>query len=97
MIYGYPRHTDDEETSYELREVSFAMPPDMLRRMAKFILKAADDVEADDHLQAGWHFHARDTIPDWWQKSGGHDVVICAPLTVPRLLTWSELPGVSDE
>ncbi len=77
MIYGYSEKIIEEE--YELlqmREVTFAMAPDQLRLVAKFLLKIADDIQSGVPFL---HRHIEEVVPEWRLSVPQVDIVAMVP------------------
>lgn len=74
-IYGYQRDVVDPEFGLlELREVSFDLSPDGLRRVADFLRYHADRMEAGDWRSSHGHI---DTYDDRWRHDHpGLDLVV---------------------
>ncbi|MDG3007413.1 Imm32 family immunity protein [Paludisphaera mucosa] len=73
--YGYQRAVVDAEYGLlELREVSFDLSPDGLRRLATFLRECADRAEAGD-LRSG-HVHIEEFDRAWRRVSPDLDVVV---------------------
>jgi hypothetical protein len=62
MIYGYESQQLNEYGLKQMREISVKVSPDMLRKLAAFLLKTADEAECanSDH----WHRHVPEPIRD---------------------------------
>ncbi len=67
---GYGQRRDDDESPVtELEEMTLVGTPDDIRRVAKFLGWAADEMDREG-TRFG-HRHLR----DWWREwNGGHDV-----------------------
>jgi len=70
MIYGYDSRTINEYGLKQLKEISIAVSPDVLRALAEFLSHAADELEQAE--SGSWHRH----VPSALQKGIGCDVVI---------------------
>jgi hypothetical protein len=71
MVYGYNARAINEFGLKELREVTFATSPEVLRALADSLKEAAEELEGANSIQ--WHRH----IPTSLSKLLGCDVVIC--------------------
>jgi hypothetical protein len=73
--YGYHRAVVDTEYGLlELREVSFSLSPDELRRVANFLRHCADSIDAGDWRSDHAHLVAQDH--EWRQDHPGLDFVV---------------------
>ena len=73
--YGYQRAVVDPEYGLlELREVSFDLSPDGLRRLAAFLLDCAHRAEAGD-LRSD-HVHIEEFDRAWKRESPDLDVIV---------------------
>jgi hypothetical protein len=73
--YGYQRTVVDPEYGLlELREVSFDLSPDGLRRLAAFLRDCADRAEAGD-LRSD-HMHIEEFDRAWKPESPDLDVIV---------------------
>lgn len=73
--YGYQRTVVDPEYGLlELREVSFDLGPDALRRLAAFLRDCADRAEAGG-LRSD-HVHIEEFDREWKRASPDLDVIV---------------------
>ncbi|WP_165253748.1 Imm32 family immunity protein [Paludisphaera soli] len=73
--YGYQKTVVDPEYGLlELREVSFDLSPDGLRRLAAFLRDCADRAEAGD-LRSD-HVHIEEFDRAWKRESPDLDVIV---------------------
>ncbi|MCA8910206.1 MAG: hypothetical protein KDB82_00755 [Planctomycetes bacterium] len=89
MIYGYSKQVLSDVGLLEMSEVSFELPPKVLRELARFLVEAADELESGERLSFGWHRHASAAISDWPQ---GDDVVVLIPQDAPNRMGRDEMP-----
>lgn len=75
--FGYPSHGPlNEEGLVELTEVSFQENAQTIRRIAKFLMKQADEMEA---LASKFeHAHAQDKDRPWPEEWA--DIIVVAPV-----------------
>ena len=74
-ISGYPTQPLGEQGEYELREVSFALPPPALRDIARFLVSVAGEMDKGPQGMY-WHRHIYQYVKDWRGKFPDIDVVV---------------------
>ncbi len=73
-IYGY-RTTDGDATQPALlSEVTFQFCPEDLRRVARFLLERADEIDAGKFVDGGRHL--RDIDPGWQTEHHYADIIV---------------------
>ncbi|GLX80545.1 hypothetical protein tinsulaeT_38850 [Thalassotalea insulae] len=71
-IYGYEKTEDDDPVCIELSEITLSTSPVVLRNIANFLNKAADDIEQLPDFE---HVHLQDDSSVWTDDMP--DIVIC--------------------
>jgi hypothetical protein len=74
--YGYSRQVVNEFGPMELREVTFSLSADELRRVAKFLSVCADRIENGDFKSS--HLHI-DHVDREWPRTGQADIIVLRP------------------
>jgi len=82
MLYGYASRKVNEYGLLELREVTFAAPPEVLREIAAFLEHAATRLEAEKHSPM-FHVHIGSVVPGWTARFQGKDVIVMRPPDPP--------------
>jgi hypothetical protein len=77
MIYGHGTKTGEEFDLLEMKDVSLVAPPDVLREIAFFLNKMAEEIEAGDF--ANTHRHIGNTIANWNGRFPDKDIIVCHP------------------
>ena len=75
MIFGYADRTVNEFGLMALREVTFAVTPEALRLMARFLEQAAGMLE-EGNRGSSEHYHIGTFHPEWSGLCPGDDVII---------------------
>jgi hypothetical protein len=65
----------------ELREISFDLPPEDLRRVARFLEHYAGEIES--RAWRGGHVHIGSFDPSWRADQSGADVIVLNPNPEP--------------
>jgi len=74
MIYGYSEKVVNEEYGLlQMREVSFAMNPSQLRLVAKFLVRAAEQMESG---QGFLHRHIEELVPEWRTTTPQTEIIV---------------------
>ena len=74
VIYGYSEKIVNEEYGLLLmREVSFALNPVQLRLVAKFLIRAAEQLESG---QTFLHRHIEELVPEWRATKPEADLIV---------------------
>ncbi len=74
--FGYPSGAPlNEEGLVELTEVSFQTNAQTIRRVARFLMKQADEMDAS--CSNFGHAHAQDSDPPWPEQ--WPDIIVVAP------------------
>jgi Uma2 family endonuclease len=85
MIYGYTLKQINKFGLCEMKEITFAAPPDVLREIATFLNTMAAAMESGE-LPDSSHRHIRDTASGWDSRFPDKDIVVHSP---PRTqYTW---------
>jgi hypothetical protein len=72
-IYGYNRADDGTTEPLLLLEVTFQLSPEDLRRVARFLVARAEEIEAGAFTGGGRHLRDEDKQ---WNAKGAGDVVV---------------------
>ena len=84
-IFGYKRAVVDEEFGLlDLREISFDLPPEDLRRVARFLDYFAGEIESG--AWRGSHVHIGSFDPSWRAGQSGADVIVLNPDPEPPVV-----------
>jgi hypothetical protein len=76
-VCGYPARAIGDRGEYEMREISFGLPPSALRDVGRFLLSVADEVESGAFKhRIYWHRHIDESVPDWREKYPSLDIVV---------------------
>jgi hypothetical protein len=79
MIYGYKSKVIDEKYELlEMKEVTFAAQPSVLREIGGFFLYMTDNMENDQAVSCS-HRHIDSFVDDWHRRFPGKDIVISYP------------------
>ena len=73
MVYGYDSRVVNEFGLRQMREVTVATKPEVLRTLAAFLLDAATELESSE-VSAHWHKHASRELA----RAMGCDFIIAA-------------------
>jgi hypothetical protein len=73
-IYGYNREDDAATEPLHLSEVTFQLPAEDLRRVARFLVARAEEIEAGSFTDGGRHL--RDHDVQWNAKDAGDVIVV---------------------
>lgn len=74
-VCGYPRRPIGNSGEYEMKEISFGLPPDALRDVAGFLQAAADEMERGTEGMY-WHRHIERYVEDWPKRFPDIDIVV---------------------
>lgn len=74
-ISGYPVRPIGEHGEYQMKEVSFGLPPGALRDVARFLQRAADEMDKGTG-RIYWHRHISECVKDWQQRFPSIDIVV---------------------
>ena len=80
MLYGYSKRTINEYGLLELREVTIAASPDVLRQIAGYLVEVANMMEVKEPTP-NFHRHIGNHVPSWDGSFPGWDVIATGPLT----------------
>jgi hypothetical protein len=75
MVYGYDSRTINEYGLKQMREISFKLPANTLRELARFLLQSADELQ--DATSPNWHRHS----PPALERDVGCDVIVLSDLS----------------
>lgn len=78
MICGYPGKRISEAGEYEMKEISFALPPSGLRDIAQFLTEAANALDTEVPHPSD-HYHIETFIRDWRMRYPNLDLVVVDP------------------
>jgi hypothetical protein len=78
-IYGYQRDDEDATKPMVLAEVTFHFSPAELRRIARFLVTRAEEIEAGKFTEGGRHLGLEDRT--WDAKTTG-DVIVVPPAAI---------------
>jgi hypothetical protein len=81
MIYGYGIKQVDQCGLLEMREITLAASPEVLRDVARFLSDMADLMESGAFANCS-HRHIGSVILDWEKRFPGKDVIVMPPATV---------------
>ena len=84
MAYGYGRIAIRKYRLLAMKEVTFNLTPDQLRKVAKFLCAAADQLEATAHYGPGWHVHLEYEFPKWAKEFERIRFVVGCPASYVR-------------
>ena len=79
MIFGYPVKQANEYGLMELREISIAGPPDLLRDLARFFSEMAEFMEQGGFEDCS-HRHIGSVVLDWNKRFPNLEIVVAPPL-----------------
>jgi len=80
-IFGYAKREVGDHGLLEMSEVTFDVSPDDLRRVARFLLDFADQVESGAWRSG--HRHLAEFDPDWKRDHPRSDVIVIHPSPDP--------------
>jgi hypothetical protein len=78
MIYGYAKEALNEQGLLEMKEVTFAAPPDVLREVARFLQQMAKLMEEGGFAICS-HRHIGNTIDGWNRRFPDKDLIVMPP------------------
>lgn len=78
MIYGYGLKQVNNYGLLEMKEVTFVTSPQVLREVARFLVAAAQEMEAGK-LSESWHRHIGNVVQDWDARFPGKDIIVAVP------------------
>ncbi len=78
MIYGYANKKVDQYGLLELKEVTFAVEPGALRKIAGFLTSMADAMDAGQFRTD--HRHIGEVDRSWSSKRMSCDIIVSPPL-----------------
>jgi hypothetical protein len=75
MIYGYALKTLNDDGLFEMKEVTFAASPQVLREIASFLNAMAAQMEAGAFDKCS-HQHIQIANPDWARRFPNKDIIV---------------------
>lgn len=83
MIYGYVLTTVNEYDLCEMKEITFAASPDVLREIAGFLENMAGLMESGGFDNCS-HIHIGNAIADWDRRFPNKDIIVAVPPQMRR-------------
>lgn len=75
MIYGYSNKKVNEYGLLEMKEITFSVSPEVLRKIGFFLNEVADSMESD-LFQKSSHSHICNMIPNWNELCPDKDIIV---------------------
>jgi len=79
MIYGYRLKEVNEFGLLEMKEITFAASPAVLRQVARFLNEMAQKMD-EDFFEKCSHAHINSVIVDWDRLFPNKDIVVTPPI-----------------
>ncbi|HLW67258.1 MAG TPA: hypothetical protein VKS79_18230 [Gemmataceae bacterium] len=83
MIYGY-KLKELENSGFEMKEVTFSAPPEVLRQIAAFLEQMAQKME-DGFFERCSHVHIGSLVPEWDKNFPNKDIIVMPPEGSPHI------------